>query len=378
MAQPDIVIGSNHTTVVEPIRVGTARTADPNVGLRPGSNADVRVGERGISGGAWDARLRATDASLELGAGNGTNSTGRVTLHGGDPNAPSPLVTLSAAEDASSDSSASVAHHTGSAVDIRASEQGSANDASVSLDTTRGGAGYGVSMFAGRRGGKAVSGLEAGSGQNSPTLRLNTTSGPYEVRAHPQFTAGREIEGGLFRDGTVVVLGRKETRSERVRITGGDVAEGGTVSVRDENADETVELRGQEARVTVGGSKPGQVDVLGDPQTGAATIRMEGRPANASGSRLTMRDASRKTNVELRADEGLVALGSSTQNSSSTGTHGKLTLDDGTGDTLEIRAEDGTITFETDSEGKIFEIETNPSQGSKEIRTKYSINQNSL
>jgi hypothetical protein len=376
MAQPDIVIDSNHTTVVEPIQVGSGRTADPNITLRPGGDADIRVGERGVSGSAWDARLRARDASLELGGGNGTNSTGRVTLNGGDPNAPSPLVTASAAADPSADSTVEVAHSTGPSVSVTASEHGSFDDAAVALDAVSGGAGYGATLFAGRRGGNEVSGLEAGSGQASPSVRLVTTHSPFEVRTYPQLTAGKHVEGDVWREGEITVLGRKETRSERIRLYGGQLGEGGVVSVRDESARENVELHGQEARVTVGGTRAGEVQVLGDPQVGAATVRVEGRPANSTGSRITMRDGSLKTNVELRADEGLVALGSSTQNANSAGTHGKLTLDDGTGDTLEIRAEDGTITFETDSEGKIFEIET--TKGSQAVKTAYPLQQNSL
>jgi len=382
MAQPDIVIGGNGTTVVERVSVGTARTADPNIRLEPGARGGLSLGAQGVSSGQWDARIEPGEAKLELGGGGAADSEGAITLYDGQQgNRHNPRIELSAVETGGSDTKMEMAHPDGSRLDLTAGESASGdweNEIEIELSNGQTRNSYGLDIFAGKRAGTAMSGIEAGRGQNDPSLLFVRRESPREVRVYPQLTAGKLGEGQLYQPGEIELLGGPfEDRRVMVRLDGGQNTDGGVVSVRDRDKTENIELLGQQARVNIGGGSPGEIHVTGDPNAQVETILVEGQPAGAPGGRIAMRDTSRKTNVELRGDEGLLALGSSTGNAQSAGTHGKVTLDDGTGDTLEIRAEDGTITFETDDEGKIFEIETDPSR-TQEVRTKYPINAQSL
>jgi len=382
MAQPDIVIGNNGTTVVERVSVGTARTADPNISLDPGARGGLRLGAQGVTGDKWDARIQPDEAKLELGGGGAASSEGAITLYDGQPgNRHNPRIELSAVETGGQATTMEMAHPDGSRIDLTADESATGdweNETAIELWNGQTRNSYGLDIFAGLRGGTAMSGIESGRGQNDPSLLFIRQTNPNEVRVYPQLTAGAFSEGQLFQPGEIELLGGPfEDRRATVRLDGGQNTDGGVVSVRDKTETENIKFRGQQARVDVGGSSPGEIHVTGDPNAQVETITMEGQPVGAPGGRIAMRDTSRKTNVELRGDEGLLALGSSTGNAQSAGTHGKVTLDDGTGDTLEIRAEDGTITFETDDEGKIFEIETDPSR-TQEVRTKYPINAQSL
>jgi hypothetical protein len=345
MAQPDIVIGSNRTTVVETVRIGSSRTASPDIELRPGNAGEATLYTQGGNSG------------IDLSASDGNGA-----------------------------STATVEHPSGPSVDVSAGEATTgtwSTESTVELEGSRKGlGGNGITLFTGNRAGTRVAGLEMGGGQTDPSMLFDNVSSPQEIRVHPQLTAGIQNEGQLFQPGKIATLGGpSEQRRVTVELDGGTSGDGGVVSVRDEEETTNVQLRGQQGNVRVGGgSAAGDIEIMGDPnRNSVTTISMEGQPTGAPGGRIAMQDTSRKTNVELRGDEGLLALGSSTQNAQSAGTHGTITLDDGTGDTLEIRAEDGTITLETDSEGPVFQIETSPSGGGqKEIRTKYPVNEGSL
>lgn len=347
MAQPDIVIDKDHTTVVERVEVGTSRAADPDVRVDPDTS------------------------SLELGGGSGASPHGEISLVGAasqsSPSTYDTRISLQAADGSATASAVDVTHQDGPTATVRATS----TDSKVTLEDTQSRAR--LEMYAQPQ----FSGFETGREPLDPWLQFWRTD-QKELRAFPKVTVGSAGERRTARPGVVDLIARttQGTRKVSVRLDGGVNSQGGTVSVRDRNETENVALRGQRAEVRVGGSAPGSIDIQGDPSDGVTTIRLEGQPSGSAGGRLAMKDASRKTNVELRAASGLLVLGSSSQSSPGAGTFGQINLDDGSGETLAISAQDGTISFDYGSEGTIMEIETNPSSGSKKIRTKYAIKEN--